>query len=100
MINQIKKFLKNDKILHMICCFAIVVIFGLVLNIVSGITLALIASFGKEAYEVAFDMVGFGLASWDFIDRSYNKGTKQLTEMYRYNVDSTSHYQLCIKKSL
>lgn len=51
MINQIKKFLKNDKILHMICCFAIVVIFGLVLNIVSGITLALIASFGKEAYD-------------------------------------------------
>lgn len=35
----------------MICCFAIVVIFGLVLNIVSGITLALIASFGKEAYD-------------------------------------------------
>lgn len=54
----------------------------------------------NTAYEVAFDMVGFGLASWDFIDRSYNKGTKQLTEMYRYNIDSTSHYQLCIKKSL
>lgn len=38
----------------MICCFAIVVIFGLVLNIVSGITIALIAliaSFGKEAYD-------------------------------------------------
>lgn len=35
----------------MICCFAIVVIFGLVLNIVSGITLALIASFSKEAYD-------------------------------------------------
>lgn len=35
----------------MICCFAIVVIFGLVLNIVSGITLAIIASFGKEAYD-------------------------------------------------
>lgn len=35
----------------MICCFAIVVIFGLVLNIVSGIALALIASFGKEAYD-------------------------------------------------
>lgn len=34
----------------MICCFAIVVIFGLVLNVVSGIALALIASFGKEAY--------------------------------------------------
>ena len=54
----------------------------------------------NTAYEVAFDMVGFGLALWDFIDRSYNKGTKQLTEMYRYNIDSTSHYQLCIKKSL
>ena len=63
MINQIKKFLKNDKILHMICCFAIVVIFGLVLNIVSGITLALIASFGKEAY----DEVRPNGSSWDDI---------------------------------
>lgn len=51
MINQIRKFLKNDKVLHMICCFAIVVIFGLILNVVSGIALALIASFGKEAYD-------------------------------------------------
>lgn len=65
MINQIKKFLKNDKILHMICCFAIVVIFGLVLNIVSGITLALIASFGKEVYdEVRPNGSGW---SWDDI---------------------------------
>ena len=51
MIDQIKKFLKGDKILHMICCFAIVVIFGLILNIVSGIALALIASIGKETYQ-------------------------------------------------
>ena len=51
MIDQIKKFLKSDKILHMICCFAIVVVFGLILNVVSGIALALIASFGKEAYD-------------------------------------------------
>ena len=51
MIDQIKKFLKSDKTLHMICCFAIVVIFGLILNVVSGIALALIASFGKEAYD-------------------------------------------------
>lgn len=50
----------------MICCFAIVVIFGLVLNIVSGITLALIASFGKEAYdEVRSNGSGW---SWDDID--------------------------------
>ena len=49
----------------MICCFAIVVIFGLVLNIVSGITLALIASFGKEAnYEVRPNGSGW---SWDDI---------------------------------
>lgn len=61
MINRIKKFLKNDKILHIICCFAIVVIFGLVLNIVSGIALALIASFGKEAY----DEVKYKGWSWD-----------------------------------
>lgn len=51
MINQIRKFLKNDKVLHMICCFAIVVIFGLILNVVSGIVLALIASFGSETYD-------------------------------------------------
>lgn len=55
MIDQIKKFLKGDKILHMICCFAIVVIFGLILNIVSGIALALIASFGKETYDESWD---------------------------------------------
>lgn len=49
----------------MICCFAIVVIFGLVLNIVSGITLALIASFGKEDYdEVRPNGSGW---SWDDI---------------------------------
>lgn len=51
MKDQIKKFLKSDKILHMICCFAIVVIFELILNVVSGIVLALIASFGKETYD-------------------------------------------------
>lgn len=49
----------------MICCFAIVVIFGLVLNIVSGITLALIASFGKEAYwswdDILADLLGIVL---------------------------------------
>lgn len=61
MIDQIKKFLKSDKILHMICCFAIVVIFGLILNIVSGIALALTASFGKEAY----DEVKYKGWSWD-----------------------------------
>lgn len=64
MIDQIKKFLKGDKILHMICCFAIVVIFGLILNIVSGIALALIAliaSFGKETY----DEVKYKGWSWD-----------------------------------
>lgn len=49
----------------MICCFAIVVIFGLVLNVVSGIALALIASFGKEAYdEVRPNDSGW---SWDDI---------------------------------
>lgn len=63
MIDQIKKFLKGDKILHTICCFAIVVIFGLILNIVSGIALALIAiaSFGKETY----DEVKYKGWSWD-----------------------------------
>lgn len=63
MINQIRRFLKSDKVLHMICCFAIVVIFGLILNVVSGIALALalIASFGKEAY----DEVKYKGWSWD-----------------------------------
>lgn len=48
----------------MICCFAIVVIFGLVLNVVSGIALALIASFGKEAY----DEVGPNGSGWSWDD--------------------------------
>lgn len=61
MINQIRKFLKSDKVLHTICCFAIVVIFGLILNVVSGIALALIASFGKEAH----DEVKYKGWSWD-----------------------------------
>lgn len=61
MINQIKKFPKNDKVLHLICCFAIVVIFGSIMNVVSGIALALIASFGKEAY----DEVKYKGWSWD-----------------------------------
>lgn len=62
MIDQIKKFLKSDKILHMICCFAIVVIFGLILNVVSGIALALIASFGKESYDdLLADLLGIVL---------------------------------------
>nr|DAI51220.1 MAG TPA: putative periplasmic lipoprotein [Caudoviricetes sp.]DAQ75777.1 MAG TPA: putative periplasmic lipoprotein [Caudoviricetes sp.] len=61
MINQIKKFLKNDKVLHLIYCFAIVVIFGSIMNVVSGIALALIASFGKEAY----DEVKYKGWSWD-----------------------------------
>lgn len=69
MIDQIKKFLKGDKILHMICCFAIVVIFGLILNIVSGIALALIASFGKETYDEVgketYDEVKYKGWSWD-----------------------------------
>ena len=60
-INQIKKFLKNDKVLHLICCVAIVVIFGSIMNVVSGIALALIASFGKEAY----DEVKYKGWSWD-----------------------------------
>lgn len=51
----------------MIRCFAIVVIFGLVLNVVSGIALALIASFGKEAYdEVRPNGSGWSW-SWDDI---------------------------------
>lgn len=48
----------------MICCFAIVVIFGLVLNIVSGITLALMASFGQAA----FDEVGPSGSGWSWDD--------------------------------
>lgn len=45
----------------MICCFAIVVIFGLVLNIVSGITLALIASFGWSWDDILADLLGIVL---------------------------------------
>ena len=62
----------------MICCFAIVVIFGLVLNIVSGITLALIASFGKEAYdEVRPNGSGW---SWDDILADWKEAAKWLSK--------------------
>jgi len=49
------------------------------------------------AYGVAFDTVGHGLADWDFVERSFNKATKQLSEIYRYNTQ-TGYYQLLIKK--
>lgn len=54
----------------------------------------------ERAYELAFDSVGYGLTHWDFVERSFNKATKQLSEIYRFNVDTTSHYQLCLKKQV
>lgn len=51
MKDQIKKILKNDKVLHLICNFIIVVVLGFTFNIVTGISVALIASLGKELYD-------------------------------------------------
>lgn len=51
MKDQIKKILKNDKVLHLICNFIIVVVLGFTFNIVTGISVALIASLSKELYD-------------------------------------------------
>lgn len=51
MKDQIKKILKNDKVLRLICNFIIVVVLGFTFNIVTGISVALIASLSKELYD-------------------------------------------------
>lgn len=53
----------KDKILHLICCFIIVVIFGLMLNPISGIVIALMIALGKEAYDMKSDGTG-----WNWVD--------------------------------
>ena len=61
MKDQIKKILKNDKVLHLICNFIIVVVFGFTFNIVTGISIALITSLSKELY----DEIKYKGWSWD-----------------------------------
>lgn len=61
MKDQIKKILKNDKALHLICNFIIVVVLGFTFNIVTGISIALIASLSKELY----DEIKYKGWSWD-----------------------------------
>ena len=61
MKDQIKKILKNDKVLHLICNFIIVVVLGFTFNIVTGISVALIASLSKELY----DEIKYKGWSWD-----------------------------------
>lgn len=61
MKDQIKKILKNDKVLHLICNFIIVVVLGFTFNIVTGISIALIASLSKELY----DEIKYKGWSWD-----------------------------------
>lgn len=61
MKGQIKKILRNDKVLHLICNFIIVVVLGFTFNIVTGISIALIASLSKELY----DEIKYKGWSWD-----------------------------------
>lgn len=61
MKDQIKKILKNDKVLHLICNFIIVVVLGFTFNIVTGVSVALIASLSKELY----DEIKYKGWSWD-----------------------------------
>lgn len=61
MKDQIKKILKNDKVLHLICNFIIVVVLGFTFNIVTGISVALIVSLSKELY----DEIKYKGWSWD-----------------------------------
>lgn len=61
MKDQIKKILKNDKVLRLICNFIIVVVLGFTFNIVTGISVALIASLSKELY----DEIKYKGWSWD-----------------------------------
>ena len=61
MKDQIKRILKNDKVLHLICNFIIVVVLGFTFNIVTGISIALIASLSKELY----DEIKYKGWSWD-----------------------------------
>lgn len=61
MKDQIKKILRNDKVLHLICNFIIVVVLGFTFNIVTGISVALIASLSKELC----DEIKYKGWSWD-----------------------------------
>ena len=61
MKGQIKKILKNDKVLHLICNFIIVVVLGFTFNIITGISIALITSLSKELY----DEIKYKGWSWD-----------------------------------
>lgn len=61
MKDQIKKILKNDKVLRLICNFIIVVVLGFTFNIVTGISIALITSLSKELY----DEIKYKGWSWD-----------------------------------
>lgn len=45
------KFLQKDKILHISACIIIVVVFGTMFNLVTGVIAAVIASLAKEALD-------------------------------------------------
>lgn len=51
MMDRIKEVLKNDKVLHFICNFIIVLILGFIFNVIVGISAAVVASLGKELYD-------------------------------------------------
>ena len=51
-----------------------------------------------NACELAFDTVGFGLAHWDFVERSFNNNI--LSEVHRYVLEDNTYYQLRFSKEI
>jgi len=49
-----------------------------------------------SACELAFNTVGFGLAHWDFVERSFNNSI--LSEVHRYTLEDGTYYQLRFSK--
>lgn len=50
------------------------------------------------ACELAFDTVGYGLAHWDFVERSFSNNI--LSEVYRYTLEDDNYYQLRFTKTI
>lgn len=50
------------------------------------------------ACELAFNTVGFGLAHWDFVERSFNNSI--LSEVHRYTLEDETYYQLRFSKQI
>ena len=49
------------------------------------------------ACELAFNTVGYGLAHWDFVERSFN-ANNVLSEVHRYTLEDNTYYQIRFSK--